>query len=258
MRAHSRAAEMARKMRLTRAERGVCIRCGDPQRALGLAQCLSCLERFRKKPKPAKKWRPKRPEKIRTIKRLQPTLAESFAVIVLPPPELRVERVRLKKFRAQVAVAPRLGDAAMLDGRQMRDLTLAPDPERPRNRLDCVDGVRPCPWVGCRHHNYLDVKADGDLRLFRPDLDVEDALDALHEMPGGTCSLDAKDELTLEEVGAVLSVTRERCRQIEAKGMRRLKVIYDHVRLHDDMEGDPSKYPAGMNVPPRRGEKRGK
>ena len=24
--------------------------------------------------------------------------------------------------------------------------------ERPRTRGDCVNGIRPCPWVGCGHH----------------------------------------------------------------------------------------------------------
>lgn len=28
---------------------------------------------------------------------------------------------------------------------------------RPRTRGDCQGEARPCPWVGCRHHNLLDV-----------------------------------------------------------------------------------------------------
>ena len=29
--------------------------------------------------------------------------------------------------------------------------------ERPKTRADCVDGPRPCPYISCAHHLYLDV-----------------------------------------------------------------------------------------------------
>lgn len=31
---------------------------------------------------------------------------------------------------------------------------------RPRTRGDCFRLPRPCPFVGCRHHLYLDVRRD--------------------------------------------------------------------------------------------------
>lgn len=58
-------------------------------------------------------------------------------------------------------------------------------PERPRTRGDCVNGPRPCPWVGCRHHLYLDVGPQGQLYLAFPG--EPDLLTA-------TCSLDVADQ----------------------------------------------------------------
>lgn len=96
------------------------------------------------------------------------------------------------------------------------------DPPRPRTRGDCVGGPRPCPWYGCRHHLGLEVGAGGAVRLA---IDPDD-LDTAPE----TCSLDVADrvargdEVTLDEVGQLLGgVTRERVRQIEAAGLRKLQ-----------------------------------
>ena len=74
--------------------------------------------------------------------------------------------------------------------------------EPPRTRADCLEGgsnaARPCPWSSCRHW-----------------------------LPGGLgCVLDEvakKGNLTLEECGAGLLVTRERTRQIEASALAHLR-----------------------------------
>ena len=105
---------------------------------------------------------------------------------------------------------------------ERRHLRLVKPPRghrRPRTRAECVDGVRPCPWVSCRHHMYLDVRPDGGIRLNFPDL-------AFDEIPK-TCALDLADlgGLTLEEVGTSMNITRERVRQVEAAAMGRLSRI---------------------------------
>lgn len=85
---------------------------------------------------------------------------------------------------------------------------------------DTVDGPnceRPCPWVTCRHHLYLDISADGSIKVNFPGVEVED----LEE----SCSLDVADrgENTLKQVGDILDLTRERIRQIESRGILRLR-----------------------------------
>lgn len=37
--------------------------------------------------------------------------------------------------------------------------------KRPLTRGDCLHGPRPCPWVSCKHHLYLDVDHEGRLRV---------------------------------------------------------------------------------------------
>jgi hypothetical protein len=102
-------------------------------------------------------------------------------------------------------------------------------PQRPRARGDCAGGARPCPYVSCRHHLYLDVPRGGSgFRLTHPDLEPWE----LEE----TCSLDVADRGggTLEDVAAVMSVTRERIRQIEELALRRLRPIANRA-LSDDL-----------------------
>jgi hypothetical protein len=85
----------------------------------------------------------------------------------------------------------------------------SPSVARPRVRADCEDGERPCPWVSCIYHLFLDVSADGTVTLNFPGLEV-------WELPE-TCALDVAGlgGQKLEELGALLHVSGERIRQIE-------------------------------------------
>lgn len=90
--------------------------------------------------------------------------------------------------------------------------------DRPKTRGECAEGLRPCPYVSCKHHLYLDVNEDtGSLILNFPNKEVED----LEE----SCSLDvaARGGATLEEVGEFFQVTSERVRQIEVNTLVKLK-----------------------------------
>jgi hypothetical protein len=92
------------------------------------------------------------------------------------------------------------------------------DDLRPRTRGECVHGVRPCPWVGCRYHMYLDVQEEtGSLKIVFPDRDYDGLAD--------TCALDVADrgEHTLD--GGLLNVTRERARQLETRALRAVKLV---------------------------------
>jgi hypothetical protein len=80
---------------------------------------------------------------------------------------------------------------------------------------------RPCPFVSCSHHLYLDVNPQtGAIKLNFPHLEVWEMAE--------TCSLDVADRggITLEEVGAILNLTRERIRQVEVRGLSKIK---DHT-----------------------------
>jgi DNA-directed RNA polymerase sigma subunit (sigma70/sigma32) len=50
-----------------------------------------------------------------------------------------------------------------------------------------------------------------------------------------TCALDVADRggITLEEVGEIMNLTRERVRQVETAGLAKLQAIRDISRLKD-------------------------
>lgn len=90
------------------------------------------------------------------------------------------------------------------------------DVTRPRTREECVAGERPCPFVSCKYHLYLDVTPTGSIKLNFPDAE-------LHELTE-TCALDVAERggVTLEEVGTLFNLTRERVRQVEARAAAHL------------------------------------
>lgn len=108
------------------------------------------------------------------------------------------------------------------------------DVKKPRVRAECVDGERPCPFVSCKHHLYLDVSArTGAIKLNFPDLEVWEMTE--------TCALDVADRggTTLEEVGAIMNLTRERIRQVEVKGLAKLQALEDMNALRDYVDEGP-------------------
>lgn len=98
---------------------------------------------------------------------------------------------------------------------ELEDLVLEP---RPRTRGGCADSPRPCPYVSCKHHLYLEVNPDtGTMRLVYPGVEI----DEMEE----TCVLDVADwdGATLKRVGDLVNLTRERVRQIEVRGLVKLR-----------------------------------
>ncbi|MBQ4333895.1 MAG: hypothetical protein IJC63_00860, partial [Myxococcaceae bacterium] len=82
----------------------------------------------------------------------------------------------------------------------------------------CAASARPCLFISCKHHLYLDVNPEtGSIKLNFPDKEVWE----LEE----TCALDVADKggITLEEVGAIMNLTRERIRQVETRGLLKLR-----------------------------------
>lgn len=101
---------------------------------------------------------------------------------------------------------------------------------RPKIRADCAKIIRPCPFISCKHHLFLEVNPDtGAIRLNFPELEPEADLSQMAE----TCSLDVAEEadddgLTLEVTGALMNLTRERINQIvvtaqeKARGLNKI------------------------------------
>lgn len=92
---------------------------------------------------------------------------------------------------------------------------------RPRTRAECEKGPRPCPWVGCRHHLYLDVHINENSMPCHPTKEVWELTD--------TCSLDIAEDggVSCERVGELLNLTSERIRQIEVPLLAQLRVHSD-------------------------------
>lgn len=89
--------------------------------------------------------------------------------------------------------------------------------ERPQTRGECQGAARPCPWVSCRYHLFLDVSEADNIKLNFPDLEP-DQLET-------SCALDVADRegATLEEVGDLINVTRERVRQIQTRALEKVE-----------------------------------
>lgn len=105
---------------------------------------------------------------------------------------------------------------------------------KPRTRAECADGARPCPFVSCKHHLFVDVSAKtGAIKLNFPDLDVWEMNES--------CALDVADRggTTLEDVGAIMNLTRERIRQVEVKALAKLEALKQMLALRDFIDEGP-------------------
>src|SRR5260370_35381831 len=80
----------------------------------------------------------------------------------------------------------------------------AEEAERPETRSDCLEGARPCPFVSCKHHLYLDISArTGAIKLNFPDLEAWDMTE--------TSALDVADpgRTPPAQAGPITTLTRE-------------------------------------------------
>lgn len=96
----------------------------------------------------------------------------------------------------------------------LRELTSS----RPKTRADCVNSPRPCVFVSCKYNLYLDVNPEtGSIKLNFPDKELFDL--------EYTCALDVAEKggITLEEVGEIMNLTRERIRQVETRGLEKVR-----------------------------------
>lgn len=144
------------------------------------------------------------------------------------------------KRKSRTIAARRLSKVDFSDG-----IAIDEDLEamRPKHRSDCQDGERPCPWVSCKYHLYLDVNPrTGSIKLNFPDIEPWEMTD--------TCVLDIADRgpVTLEDVGRIMNLTRERIRQLEASASvkirsSRLAVEYREFTIERKPNPEPTASP---------------
>ncbi len=127
--------------------------------------------------------------------------------------ELRIVEKRREKVEAKPAYV-----SAVKVTKPLPDPVTGHSPRHkfPKNRGECWHGAneeRPCPWVRCRHH--LAVKSI-DWKQVHLIAEPEDM--------DHTCALDVAESgpKTLEEIGEILGLTRERVRQIQDVALEKL------------------------------------
>jgi hypothetical protein len=174
-------------------------------------------------------------ETIEQLAETSPTATDGALALDAPAePEVTREQRRSRRkrdVRARTISVKRMTKREIELGRMLYP---EEDFDRPVTRADCGAGERPCPFVSCKHHLYLDVSArTGAIKLNFPDLEVWEMVE--------TCALDVADRggTTLEEVGAIMNLTRERIRQVEVKGLAKLEALKDMGGLRDYVEEGP-------------------
>lgn len=141
----------------------------------------------------------------------------------------RAHTVSIKRIRT------RLVSAEQADTSDYRDPI-------PRTWGECIERAlgtasNPCAHVRCKHNLLLDVSEEtGSYKVTWPHLASGHYGDEYEQLPRHTCALRVADEggMTLDEIGVMMNLTRERVRQIETKALLRLRDLSELVRVVDD------------------------
>jgi hypothetical protein len=152
----------------------------------------------------------------------------------LPPPDDKPRQRARTMSRKEMARMFRQQAATGGIDPELQVLMAELDATRPKVRGDCVEGQRPCPYVSCKYNLYVDVNPrTGSVKMNFPDKELWELAE--------TCALDVADRagITLEEVGVIMNLTRERVRQLEMRGLTKLRVIADdEPRQVPDLDDD--------------------
>lgn len=229
-----RNAASARAKRAERAALGLCGYCGRPTDRKPGCRCANCLVRDATRDK-------KRCTVVRQARAAALALAEHVVRVSLDvcvicrkegghddgcPVAAYVEAISTQEraapapFQAAGATVPPATGLTQERSGRAREVRARRESVRrlPRTRGDCVDGPRPCPFVSCKHHLYLDVSPrTGAIKLNFPALEVDELTES--------CSLDVADQggKQLERIGALFNITSGRVGQIEAKAIAKVK-----------------------------------
>ncbi len=157
------------------------------------------------------------------VARVATTVEETPVASALPVEKSGAKRApaaterRKGRRRSRTIPMRQLTREELIQGAELTDLI---EYERPQSRADCKNMQRPCPFVSCRYHLYLEVNDDtGSIKLNFPDMELTEMAE--------TCALDVADKggVTLEEIGEILNLTRERIRQVESRGLEQLREL---------------------------------
>ncbi len=121
------------------------------------------------------------------------------------------ERRKRNRSRARTISVRRLSKTELKRGQMLYPET---DYWKPRNR------------VSCKYHLYIDVNPEkGSIKMNFPDVEVWEMAE--------TCALDIADRggITLEDVGEIMNLTRERVRQVETTGLAKLQALVEDMEI---------------------------
>lgn len=124
--------------------------------------------------------------------------------------ERRSRKLRNRPRSSSVAPKSLTREVLLQFALELDEESLAATEDRPRTRGECCDAPRPCPWVSCRYHLYLDVSPkSGAIKFNHPDVEPDELTES--------CALDIADRggAGREEVGGLVNLSWERIRQIE-------------------------------------------
>jgi Sigma-70, region 4 len=111
--------------------------------------------------------------------------------------------------------------------RKNRSIFKELDALRPKIREDCKKVPRPCPYASCRFNTFLDIHpSSGKLKI------LHDNCEDPSDLKVDSCVLDIVEKhgaLTLEEIGTVMNITRERVRQIGDAACRKMRPVPDET-----------------------------
>src|SRR5688500_3841848 len=122
---------------------------------------------------------------IESVDDAEPALEVDGALALEPAITREQRRSRRKRdVRARTIMVKRRTKRELEIGRLLFPET---DYWKPRTRAECAEGPRPCPFVSCKHHLFIDVSPrTGAIKLNFPDLEVWDL--------GESCALDVADK----------------------------------------------------------------
>ncbi len=107
--------------------------------------------------------------------------------------------------------------SGVIKPRKVEKDTLPDDWTRPTIRAQCPD-VRPCPFVGCRYHLYIDVDEDGQIKYNFPHMEPWE----LHH----SCALDIAEkssEMNSQiDIARITGISKNIIKKIEDSAIEKL------------------------------------